>query len=163
MQGSPAHHAFIDLTYDQATELLVSLRDYVADQAATDAQRLSPEDRIRLNWELTRVTRQVLQMMSWLLLNKAVMAGELEASEAATRPEMAFDDGDKTHASGPATLARLPLEARSLIDRTRRLHAQALRLVEAGAAIGSGGPAAPDDDPPPDDDQPPDDDHPSAA
>ena len=72
----------INITFDEANALLVEARDYVKWQAPVDAERLSPLDRLKVSCEAMRVTARLTQVMAWLMLQKAVHAGELTAQEA---------------------------------------------------------------------------------
>ena len=85
-------------------------------------QVLSVGDGIARVYGLTNV-------MAWLLLQKAVIAGEMTAEQAAADPaaamDFAIDDGKP---DDPAAQARLPIAARGLLDRGRRLIAHVTAL-----------------------------------
>jgi len=55
------------------------MRDYVSGQSSKDANQLEPNDRLRLSLELSRVTRQITEIMAWLMIQKAFAAGEITA------------------------------------------------------------------------------------
>ena len=75
--------------------------------------------------------------MAWLLIQKAVHAGEITEQDAseqeAVKLDIIEDGGD-----APTDLARLPWVARGLIDRSRRLYAH-IESLKAG--LGRGGAA----------------------
>ena len=126
MTGSDSHAAFLEKAYRDAYDLLVAVRDYVAGAAGEDGRALDPKPRLQLTWELSRITRRLTDVMAWLMIRKAVAAGEIGEDEAARRatPPSAFEDG--TPVEGDA--AALPLAARGLIDRLRRLDADVRQL-----------------------------------
>ena len=70
-----SHSAFVQRAYDDTYALLLAMRDYVSGQSSDDANRLEPTDRVRLSLELSRVTRQITEIMAWLMVQKAIAAG----------------------------------------------------------------------------------------
>jgi regulator of CtrA degradation len=75
---------FLNGTYQEAFRLLVEARDYLAYQEPIERSRLTPEERLVLNCEAMRLTSRLTQVMAWLLVQKAVHAGEISAAEAAS-------------------------------------------------------------------------------
>lgn len=134
MPDDISHTAFIQRAYDDTYSLLVAMRDYVSGPSSEDAATLDPNDRLRLTHELSRVTRQLTDVMAWLMVQKAVAAGEISAEDGAAAPaaqlELSAEDEDDDDMEG---LGRLPLTARSLIDRSRRITAL-VRQLDAGMA-----------------------------
>ncbi len=83
MTDAAALAAFIDKAYQEASDLLVEARDYVAGRPSEPAEQvLAPADRLRLTQALSRVTRRLTEVMAWLLVQKAVAAGEITAAPA---------------------------------------------------------------------------------
>ncbi len=128
-----SHSAFVQRAYDDTYALLLAMRDYVSGPSSVDASQLEPHDRMRLSLELSRVTRQITEIMAWLMVQKAIAAREITADEgarqAAGRLTLADDDND----TDMEELGRLPLTARSLIDRARRI-AALVRQLQGGRA-----------------------------
>ncbi len=128
MVDRSAHEVFLDKAYNEALELLVDVRDYIAEPSADDGEKLAPQDHAVLVHQMTKITRRLTDAMAWLLLQKAVMAEEItvadaeKADAAALPPEPVVDNKDR------ADLRKLPLVARGLIDRSQRLYAEAERL-----------------------------------
>ena len=108
------------------------MRDYVSGQSTDDAKELEPSDRMRLSLELSRVTRRITEIMAWLMVQRAIAAGEITAEEGAEQAAgqlvLSNDEDDDRD-----ELAKLPLAARSLIDRARRL-AALVRQLQSGIA-----------------------------
>src|SRR4051812_15750819 len=73
---------FLNKTYDETFRLLLEARDYLAYEEPVDRRRLSPTDRLVLNCEAMRLTSRLTQVMAWVLVQKAVYAGEISAAEA---------------------------------------------------------------------------------
>ena len=128
-----SHSAFVQRAYDDTYALLLAMRDYVSGQSSDDANRLEPTDRVRLSLELSRVTRQITEIMAWLMVQKAIAAGEITADEGSQQAAGQLTLADDTDDSGSKELGRLPLPARSLIDRARRITAL-VRQLQGGEA-----------------------------
>ena len=123
-----SHGAFVQKAYDDTYALLIAMRDYVSGQSSEDADGLEPPDRMRLSLELSRVTRQITEVMAWLMVQKAIASGEITADEGAQQPAGQLTLSDEDSDDDQDELARLPLPARSLIDRARRIAALVRQL-----------------------------------
>ncbi|MDA0652181.1 MAG: DUF1465 family protein [Proteobacteria bacterium] len=129
-----SHSAFVQRAYDDTYALLIAMRDYVSGQSKEDSGTLEPNDRMRLSLELSRVTRQITEIMAWLMVQKAVAAGEITADEGARQAAGQLTLADDANDGDRDALARLPLPARSLIDRARRIAALVRQLQDGMAA-----------------------------
>lgn len=136
-----SHSAFVQRAYDDTYALLLAMRDYLSGQSSEDSDQLEPNERMRLSLELSRVTRQITEIMAWLMVQKAVAAGEITADEgarqAAGQLTLADDDDTEYDAENNTEmeeLDKLPLAARGLIDRARRIAALVRQLQDGMAA-----------------------------
>ena len=78
--------------------------------------------------ESMRLTTRLMQIASWLLVQRAVSEGELSLSEAAeekTRVRLSAVEPSET---APVLVAELPLSLQALIAQSKRLHARILHL-----------------------------------
>ncbi len=122
MDDNPSQAAFVERAYRETFDLLVDVRDYVKNAPAAGSSGLESADKVQLSYELSRVTRQLTNVMAWLMLRKAVIAGEITEAEAAADPAAKMDtQPDDGAPEDPAAQARLPIAARGLFDRSRRL------------------------------------------
>ena len=133
--------AFIDRAYQDARELLVEMRDYVTEQsslanAAAD-KAADPAERLLLTQVLSRATRQLTEVTAWLMVQKAVAAGEITAAEAAETEAAALPADDLGERDSSDRNALLPLAARGMIDRSQRLYNQGARLDSGRRAAGA--------------------------
>jgi regulator of CtrA degradation len=128
MADDISHTAFVQRAYDDTYSLLVAMRDYVSGPSTADSAELEPNDRLRLTHELSRVTRQLTDVMAWLMVQKAVAAGEISVQDGAAAPAAQLDLPDDDDDDDFEGLGRLPLTARSLIDRSRRITALVRQL-----------------------------------
>ena len=139
MQGDAATE-FFEKTYEEATDLLVEARDYIAIEEKADLEQLMPHDRLRLTRETTRLTARMTDIMAWLLARKAVVSGEITSAEASLPPyalerNALLADGD------PGSYEDLPEMLIELMERSHRLYIRVTRLDElARSGIGSGRP-----------------------
>jgi regulator of CtrA degradation len=130
MADHSSHIAFVERAYDDTYALLVAMRDYVAGPSSEDARALEPGDRLRLTHELSRVTRLLTNVMAWLMVQKAVAAGEMTREQGDRDPAAKLDFLYEDSAD-LKELGRLPIAARSLIDRARRIAALVRQLDSA--------------------------------
>lgn len=75
--------AFLNGTFEEALKLACETRDYMAYQEPKDRAKLSPRARMVASCESMRVTTRLTQVIAWLLVQKAVQAGEISRREAA--------------------------------------------------------------------------------
>jgi regulator of CtrA degradation len=123
----PAATAFFAGTYDEANQLLGEMRDYVARRQRREAQGLVAMERLRLTAEAMRATTRLTHIMAWLLMQKAVHAGEIGLSQALERDAPLSGlgvcmAGEETDGDG------LPLGFAALLERSRRLYIRVARL-----------------------------------
>jgi regulator of CtrA degradation len=121
--------AFLDGTYEEALQLTREARDYFAHQEPADSDKLAAEARLVTSCESMRLTARLTQVMAWLLVQKAVYAGEMTRVEAA---EDRFRlGGHKVCAKAdpvaqdylPPRLAELLAQSHTLYSRVARLDA----------------------------------------
>jgi len=129
---------FIERAYEETYELLIVMRDYLSGSMRDEARELDNGDQLQLTYHLSRVTRQLTDVMAWLMLQKAVAAGELTSREAAGEPSAELDSlEDAGDEIDPEAVARLPLAARGIIDRARRLCALVGQLRDSAGETGT--------------------------
>ena len=120
---------FLNRTYGEAIELLVEARDYMAAQEAQDRELLAGEDRLAFTLEASRLTTMLAHIVAWLLLQRAVMAGEL-TREAAAAPEHRLGGHDVCADQSGLANETLPRAFRQLLLRGHALYTRVSRLDE---------------------------------
>lgn len=124
--------AFFSKTFDETVALLEESRTYVSYQAPIELRALTGLDRLRASRDMSRATTRLAEIMAWLLVQKAVHAGELSAAEAASevwrlsRQPVCLDVPDDYDRPLPPRLAHL-------LDRTYSLYVRVARLDEMAA------------------------------
>lgn len=121
--------AYFRRTYDEALNLMVEARNYMAYVERRERERADAVAGLRMSCEAMRVTSRLTQVMAWLMMQRAVHEGELAADEALAEVnrlsggEVCLDDSFSADQS-------LPNGLRSLLDRSFRLYQRVARLEE---------------------------------
>jgi regulator of CtrA degradation len=122
---TPITPKLVDTLYFEAMTLADEARSYFDREGADGRARLDPVTRVAFSCESLKVTTRLMHVVSWLLVQKAVQAGELSEGEAGApeRPR------GRAAASEDATrIAFLPARSREIIDRSRDLYDRVARL-----------------------------------
>lgn len=101
---------------------------YLDGPGRDEARLLSRHAALSYASESMRLTTRLMQIASWLLVQRAVAEGEItpgEALQEKTRVRLAAHDATDT---GAASVAELPLRLQELILASRRLHARLQHL-----------------------------------
>ena len=128
MTGTAAPTAFFNKTYEEAMDLLVEMRDYVAYTQPRDRSGLSPVESARLCGATLRVTARLTQIMAWLLAQKAVHAGEIDTADAVARHRPLAAIAICMSDERAEEVAGLPSYFRDIVDRSHRLYVRVARL-----------------------------------
>lgn len=128
--------AYFDSTFEEALDLAREARNFIVYQDGAETAKLDPGVRLVISCESMRVTTRVGQIIAWLLVQKAVHAGELTRAQAAERPYRLA--GQKVcEVSDPVADVKLPPRLSDLLQRSHALYARVARL---DALLGSSGP-----------------------
>ncbi len=131
--GLPATR-FFSKTTNEAHDLLVEARAYV--EATRDARLRRPSQDLAHSMETLRLTTRLAQIMAWLLIQRAVHAGEMTPAEACQAPHRLGARGLCLDAGGE-NAAALPASLRALLTRSRKLYRRIARLDEMVARDGA--------------------------
>lgn len=113
--------------FEEGMRLVEETADYLDGPGRQAARELSRDDAIIYATESMRLTTRLMQMASWLLLQRAAANGEVSEQERLREQE---NIGLASLAEEPAEehIARLPVELAALAGRAQRLHEQIMRL-----------------------------------
>jgi regulator of CtrA degradation len=78
--------------------------------------------------ESMRLTTRLMQIASWLLVQRAVSEGELSPSEAAQEKTRVRLSVSEPNEAAQSAIAELPLSLQALIGHSKRLHLRILHL-----------------------------------
>jgi regulator of CtrA degradation len=124
---------FFSRTFDEAMDLLIEARDYLTYREPIDRQYLDNTERLVLNCEAMRLTSRLTQVMAWLLVQKAVVAGEISREESAQEAHRLSGQSVCLTREG-AEHRTIPTGLRSLLDRSYHLYTRVERLDEMAAS-----------------------------
>jgi regulator of CtrA degradation len=114
----------IDSLYTEAMVLADEARSYFDQEGRLDREQLTPLMRVTLSCESLKITTRLMNMLSWLLTQRAVELGQIEAAGSKVSTEWVNEDDEQSTAS----LAGLPRAAIALIEASRELQARVRRI-----------------------------------
>ena len=111
---------------------------YLDGPGRKESKQLTRTGALAYATESMRLTTRLMQLASWLLLQRAVNEGELTLDQARSeKTKVKLSSYEPAH---PESVAALPKKLRLLIDESRRLHDRVLRmdaLIYSGAVAES--------------------------
>ena len=119
--------AYFDSTLDEAMALAREARDYLAHQKQADFDKLSPTGKLVASCESMRLTARVTQVVAWLLVQKAVHAGELTREQAAEE-DYRLAGQSVCEQTEPVIDTPLPERLAQLLESSYRLYQRVARL-----------------------------------
>lgn len=119
--------SFLDGTYREALALTREARDYVLHQERRDKAALPPDQQLVASCESLRLTARLTQVVSWLLVQKAVQAGEIDREQAAA-PELRLSGHEVCSITDPAGRIEMPTRLAELLERSHALYSRVERL-----------------------------------
>jgi len=126
--SSPAPSvAFFDNTFEEAMALTREARDYLTFQEKADLAELDPVSRMAASCESMRVTARLTQVVAWLLVQRAVHAGEI-TREQAKQPQYRLSGREVCADAKPVAEAALPERLCDLLQRSLSLYERVSRL-----------------------------------
>ncbi len=120
--------AFFDKTYDEALALSEQAHAYLSDIHHKNVSADTPVDDLRLRCEAFRLSTRLMQVMAWLLNQRAIHEGELSAADVMESEEYRLgsagvcrDDSQHDHPAIPPAMGDLLDRSLNLYIRTERL------------------------------------------
>jgi regulator of CtrA degradation len=121
--------------FREGMSLVEAAAAYLDGAGREEAKQLSRSAALAYATESMRLTTRLMQIASWLLLQRAVNEGELSTEQARSeKSKVKLSTYDAPHED---SLAALPFRLRALIDQSRYLHERVMRLdalIYSGAA-----------------------------
>jgi regulator of CtrA degradation len=113
-----ARSDLFDRTFKEGMALVEETASYLDGDGRRDSRLLSREDALIYAGESMRLTTRLMQIASWLLVQRAVREGDMEAADAC--------DGKYRLTATPVGLSQtatlMPEGLLSLLDRSNRLY-----------------------------------------
>lgn len=126
---SPITPKLVEGLYFEAMTLADAARDYFDREGNDERAGLDAVSRVSFSCESLKVTTRLMHVVSWLLVRKAIQAGELSEA-AAMAPDRRLPRGDVAAPADddPTRLLRLPPRARHIVENSRDLYDRVRRF-----------------------------------
>ena len=112
--------------FREGMSLVEAAAAYLDGPGREEAKQLPRSSALAYATESMRLTTRLMQIASWLLLQRAVNEGELSKEQARSeKTKVKLSAYELPHEE---TLAALPFRLRALIDQSRFLHERVIRL-----------------------------------
>lgn len=128
----------INPLYTEALALADEARSYFTRMGQDERLNLEPMERVLFSCESLKVTTRLMHVISWLLVGKAVAAGEMTPEEACV-PERRLGFVENSDETQEPRLTLLPAQALSLIRRSRDLYGRVSHIEASLMENGVGG------------------------
>lgn len=120
-----ASSELFDRTFQEGMELVEETAAYLDGAGRQDSKLLSRSAALAYAGESMRLTTRLMQVASWLLVQRAVREGDMNPAEACQdRYRMA----EPNEEARPAPADELPAGLLALLDRSARLYERVLHL-----------------------------------
>ena len=135
MTGHIQFEKLVDRTYDETLALLEEARDYTLFDRPEDIRGRNGPEILRITGEQFRLTARLSGVMAWLMVRKAVAAGEMTAVQAETGPchlsdqGVCMTDSRAKDMDWPPRLGAMLNRSRDLYGRVAKMDRMATRLL----------------------------------
>lgn len=116
----------VESLYTEAMVLADEVRSYFERDGQEERRMLGPMVRIGYSCESLKTTTRLMHVIAWLLTQRAIDAGEIDAEEAGNHDRLLGD----AVPSDAEVCRKLPDSARLLIASSEQLYKRTLRLQE---------------------------------
>jgi regulator of CtrA degradation len=117
----------LDRTFDEGFALTQEVRNYIAYHETADRREMELSRCLHVGYQHTRVSARLIQVMTWLLAMKGLLAGEI-SPEQFTSPQYAQNDSEECSSDKGETDEEVPVGLRDLLVRSHALYSRIQRL-----------------------------------
>jgi regulator of CtrA degradation len=121
------HATLLDRTFDESVALTLEVRNYIAFHEQADRREYDLSRCLQVGYQHTRVSARLIQVMTWLLAMKALLAGEI-SPEQFSAPQYALTDSEECRNETGPEQNELPPGLRTLLERSYALYMRIQRL-----------------------------------
>lgn len=121
------HSEAFTALFQEGMELVEEVAAYLDGPGREESRNLPREGSRAYASESMRLTTRLMQIASWLLVQRALAEGEIAPREAQRQKSRLRLEGQPSRVS-PADFQRLPRRLRELLGLSARLHARILHL-----------------------------------
>jgi len=127
------HSPGFKLLFREGMNLVEEAAAYLDGDGREESRRLGRRPALAYAGESMRLTTRLMQIASWLLVQRAVSEGEITAHQAQReKKRVRLSPQDST--SAPQDYEALPSRIKALIERSSRMHARIIHLDGVMAA-----------------------------
>jgi len=116
--------------FREGMQLVEETASYLDGPGRVESKGLSRAASLIYATESMRLTTRLMQLASWLLLQRAVNEGEMTQAQAGIEKSKVKIDGPSSNRAGPGW-DEVPQALRDLVERSQRLQERIRRLDEA--------------------------------
>ncbi len=127
MPTAPKATTLLDRTFDEGVALTQEVRNYIAYHEQADRREFELSRCLHVGYHHTRVSARLIQVMTWLLAMKALLAGEI-SPEQFTAPQYALTESDECASDKGEDDPEIPAGLRDLLSRSHALYSRIMRL-----------------------------------
>lgn len=120
--------AFFDKTYNEALELTEQAYVYLSEIQQNGLSEAVSNDDLRLRGEAFRLTTRLMQVVAWLLTQRAVHAGELSVEEVVQGDRYRLSAAGVCHDDSQHNHPVIPSEMTEMLDQSLNLYVRVERL-----------------------------------
>ena len=113
--------------FDEGMGLVEETANYLDGPGREDARKLDRHGSIAYASESMRLTTRLMQLASWLLLQRAISAGELDG-ETAEEEKKRINLTEVGTSDGMTGMDQMPQALNDLVARSMRVHARIMKL-----------------------------------
>lgn len=113
--------------FNEGMSLVEETANYLDGPGRVDARSLDRQGSIAYATESMRLTTRLMQLASWLLLQRAISSGEL-TPEAAIQEKKRIDLSDVSSQDAMSGADKMPQAMQSLIERSMHVHSRIMQL-----------------------------------
>src|ERR1700677_5314851 len=119
----PKAVTLLDRTFDEGIALTMEVRNYIAYHEQADRREYDLPRCLQVGYQHTRVSARLIQVMTWLLAMKALLAGEISPEQFAA-PQYALAESDDCNSATGPEQTDLPSGLRNLLERSYALYSR---------------------------------------
>ena len=133
MASSQHHQAstqvlFMPKVFNETLNLLVDAREYFQTHGGDDQTRIDEELKMLYSSEMSRITLRLSSIMAWIMVQRAVLSGNISHSDAVKYYSLGYSD--VCMVDNRMLHGILPSYVCHLLDRTLELYERVGRLDE---------------------------------
>src|SRR5476649_887905 len=111
----------LDRTFDEGVALTLEVRNYIAFHEQADRREYDLSRCLQVGYQHTRVSARLIQVMTWLLAMKALLAGEI-SPEQFSAPQYGLTDSEVCKNETGPEQNELPPGLRTLLERSYAIY-----------------------------------------